>query len=956
MASIYDWSLTPLDNGTADSDINWAEQQPPDTVNNSARQMMVRLAELLDDIGGVADSTGSGNAYNVTLQSTITAYARGVIVTFKADKTNTGAATLNVNGIGDTALNATTTGALSAGQIRLGGVYSAYHDGTRFLLLNAGAGTTTIENLEAGVVGRLLQPGFMMPWFNDAVPNDAWVFAEGQAISRTTYAPLFGQWGTIFGAGDGSLTFNVIDMRGEFLRGLDTTGTADPDVSSRTDRGDGAVGANAGTKQAGGIESHDHAAGTLIIAAGQGSHAHGYSDERVRNLGAGATGGGQLSDQQETINKITNASTLPQMSVSGSSAAAGGNETRPRNIACRWIVLANPALAADVLNLSGLSGFGLTFDTAVTMGDPGLGQLRYDNATPSLVTSIAIDDQSSDNTNPDFSAAVATWDDSTSTIKGIVKISKANAPEIFAVYQLTALTDNNGWSQLSVTHVASNGSFLNGDAIRIDFTRNGDAGVSGNDGGIRWTFDTNTTTSADPGAGDLRLNNAALASVTEIGLSASSAETGNPDTSDFVVTWDDSTTTANRGYILIVRGDANENFGAYQINGAITDNGTHLQIPVAHIASNGSFTNGSNLSVQFSRTGDLGATGTAGADGSDAGIRYVFDASTVMAEPGDGDLRLNNASFASVTAIAFDDNAGEAGNPDVSAWLLTFDDVTNATTRGRLIVKEIATPQNFAVYNVTSLTDNTAWVQVNVSHVASNGSFAVSDALSVQFVPAGNDGAGAVDFAFRDITGDSGTTIVADAAADVLAVVGGTGIDTSTNGTTDTLTISGSVASETASGIVELATDAETQTGTDTARAMTPANLTAKEATAAQFRSNTADRILTTDQVWSGAGLVTLADAGTIAVDMSSGFNFQVTLAGNRTLGNPTNVKAGQSGLIIVNQDATGNRTLAYGANWEFEDSAAPTLTTTANAKDVLTYFAQSSSSILVLGAQKAFG
>ena len=164
---------------------------------------------------------------------------------------------------------------------------------------------------------------------------------------------------------------------------------------------------------------------------------------------------------------------------------------------------------------------------------------------------------------------------------------------------------------------------------------------------------------------------------------------------------------------------------------------------------------------------------------------------------------------------------------------------------------------------------------------------------------------------------------------------------------------SGQDASTTQKGIVELATDAETQTGTDATRAITPANLTAKEATAAQFRNNTADRILTTDQVWSSASLVTLTDAGTIAVNMSAGINFQVTLAGNRTLGNPTNGKAGQSGLIIVSQDGTGSRTLAYGANWEFEGGSAPTLSTGANSKDVLFYFVQSATSILVTGILK---
>ena len=589
MASIYDWSTTPADNDDADSGINFVENQAPSTVNNSTRQMMARNAEFIDDIGGVADSTGTGNAYEVTIQSAITAYARGNIVTFRADKTNTGPSTLKLNALTAVALNVTDTQALTAGEIKQNGMYAAYYDGTRFLLLNPGAGTVTVDNLEAGVVGRLLQPGFVIPWFTDTVPNDAWVFAEGQPISRTTYAPLFNQWGTRFGAGDGSATFNVIDLRGEFLRGLDTTATNDPDVASRTDRGDGTTGANVGTKQGGDFLSHTHTGTT---------DGHDHSYDRA-GTGGNAQAGGLSGPLVQGATTGTSTDTF-------TSDATGGNETRPRNIATRYIILANPALAADALNLSGLSGFGLTFDTSTTMADPGVGELRLNNATLSSVTAIAIDDQSSDTGNPDFSAAVATWDDSSSTIKGLVKVSKANAPENFAQYQLTSLTDNAGWTELAVTHVTSNGSFVSGDALRVDFSRTGDAGLSGNDGGVRWTFDTATDTSVDPGAGDLRLNNAAMASVTEIGVSANNAEAGNPDISDFVATWDDSTTTSNRGMIQIVRGDANENFAIYQITGAITDNGTHLQIPVSHADSAGSFTNGSVLSVQFSRTGDTG--------------------------------------------------------------------------------------------------------------------------------------------------------------------------------------------------------------------------------------------------------------------------------------------------------------------------------------------------------------
>ena len=54
--------------------------------------------------------------------------------------------------------------------------------------------------------------------------------------------------------------------------------------------------------------------------------------------------------------------------------------------------------------------------------------------------------------------------------------------------------------------------------------------------------------------------------------------------------------------------------------------------------------------------------------------------------------------------------------------------------------------------------------------------------------------------------------------------------------------------------------------------------------------------------------VVALTDAATIAVDLSLANNFSVTLAGNRTLGAPTNTTAGQSGVIVVTQDSTGSR------------------------------------------------
>ena len=94
--------------------------------------------------------------------------------------------------------------------------------------------------------------------------------------------------------------------------------------------------------------------------------------------------------------------------------------------------------------------------------------------------------------------------------------------------------------------------------------------------------------------------------------------------------------------------------------------------------------------------------------------------------------------------------------------------------------------------------------------------------------------------------------------------------------------------------------------------------------------------------------ITTLTDAATIAVDLDDNCHYKVTLGGNRTLGNPTNAVEGQTGFIEVIQDGTGSRTLSYGSNYRFVGGTAPTLTTTASAKDVLAYAVLSDEKIMI--------
>lgn len=75
-------------------------------------------------------------------------------------------------------------------------------------------------DLDAGNLGNAINAGTVAYLGMSTAPT-GWLKANGAAISRTTYAALFTAIGTTYGAGDGSTTFNIPDLRGEFPRGWD---------------------------------------------------------------------------------------------------------------------------------------------------------------------------------------------------------------------------------------------------------------------------------------------------------------------------------------------------------------------------------------------------------------------------------------------------------------------------------------------------------------------------------------------------------------------------------------------------------------------------------------------------------------------------------------------------------------------------------------------------------------
>lgn len=120
-------------------------------------------------------------------------------------------------------------------------------------------------------------------------------------------------------------------------------------------------------------------------------------------------------------------------------------------------------------------------------------------------------------------------------------------------------------------------------------------------------------------------------------------------------------------------------------------------------------------------------------------------------------------------------------------------------------------------------------------------------------------------------------------------------------------------------------------------------------ASASDVRAATNNSLaLTIKAIADALAEVSLTDAATIAWNMATGYDFAVTLAGNRTLGLPTNIVVGKKGRIRVAQDATGSRTLSFNSVFKFSRGTAPVLTTTASRVDYLYYDVRSATEIVI--------
>jgi microcystin-dependent protein len=359
----------------------------PSTLSPTTRGFMGATVRFWRRINPFYITTGTATALALTFSQAPASYVTGERFAFRPNIANTGSVTLNINGLGAKQVLTSDGVALAGGELAVGQMTEVWFDGASFRIIGSPVGknpsftSVTIsggtawhsnnDGVGSGLDADLLdaqqgsyylnranhtgtQPASTITGLDAllaaAAPTASVIYtaastaptgylaADGSAVSRTTYANLFAAIGTTYGIGNGSSTFNLPDLRGEFIRGLDsgrgvdsgrTLGSAQSSQNlAHTHTGTTSSDTHSHTGTTSTTGAHTHAMSVPFYAAGGG--------QSVNNLKI-TSSTGQTSAAITTASAGDHSHTFTTSSDSHNHTLTtnsdGGTEARPRNVA-----------------------------------------------------------------------------------------------------------------------------------------------------------------------------------------------------------------------------------------------------------------------------------------------------------------------------------------------------------------------------------------------------------------------------------------------------------------------------------------------------------------------------------------------------------------------------------------------------------------------------------------------